>query len=84
MWKLCGKSLGVSLDEYMAYYDGTDTAYAIQIGRLVPIAPIPLASVRVRHQGFHPPRSYMYWKHGLEQLVGPEVAGELQDVPTLL
>lgn len=63
LWTEHHQELGIEREDYFAYFDGTDTAYAIQVGSTTRIEPITLADLRSNHSQFRPPQSYMYWSN---------------------
>ena len=82
MWEDHGRHLGVSLDEYNEYFDGTCEVFAIEVGPRVEVDPIPLDRLREKFDGFRPPQSFMYWRRRLEELLGStasrQIAAEAQ------
>lgn len=67
VWDVLAK-LGVSRDEYDAYFEGARGATAIGLTDVTPCQPITLATLREMHAGFRPPQSYMFWE-GADLLV---------------
>ena len=74
MWRDLGSELGVSDEEYWAYFDGAETAHAIEVCKVVEVDPVPLEKLRERFDGFRPPQSYMFWNDALDRLVGRTAA----------
>jgi predicted transcriptional regulator len=61
LWDKVGALAAVTRDAFDTYYQGAARAYAIVIGRVMPLGKaIPLARLRDRSPGFHPPQSYRY------------------------
>ena len=74
LWRDLGAEFGVSDEEYRAYFDGAETAHAIEVRKVVEVEPVPLETLRERFNGFRPPQSYMFWREALDLLVGRRAA----------
>jgi predicted transcriptional regulator len=61
IWRRFGRAAAVSRREFMTYFDGAGRAVAIVLAKPSPLPePVPLAELRRRAPGFHPPQSYRY------------------------
>lgn len=78
MWNERADSLGVTREEYDAYFEGASMAYGIVVGERVSFAPVSLRELRERVPGFSPPQSYSFWGGALDQLVPPTALGQLR------
>ncbi len=61
LWKKLGRHSGTSRQHFLEYFADTSIAFAIEVTN--PSAwsePLPLARIRRRIPGFHPPQSYRY------------------------
>ena len=79
LWAELGPELGVSQDEYWAYFDGAKMAQAIAVERPFEVPPVPLEELRRRFHGFHPPQSYRFWNAALGGLLGGAGAAAIRD-----
>lgn len=66
--ELCRRHLkhsGLTQDKFLNYFEGTNQAYGILIGRTWQMEQATeLATLRRRRGGFHPPQSYRYVRSG--------------------
>lgn len=61
IWRRFNGGCGLSKREFDAYYGSKKTAFAIMIQRVwrLPV-PVPLAQLRRKNRGFHPPQGFHY------------------------
>jgi predicted transcriptional regulator len=61
LWKQFSDAIGVTRNEFNAYFAGLDTGYALHLSKVRAIArPLHLSDL-ARDYAFHPPQSYCYW-----------------------
>ena len=59
IWQAHHEDLGVSLEEFEAYFENTDSACAIFFKEVEDVSPgVALAEIRVHSKGFHPPQFF--------------------------
>jgi predicted transcriptional regulator len=77
LWRRHRNDFGIDRGDFFAYFEGKETAHAIQVGALQRIDPVPLDTLRERIANFRPPQSYMQWHHSLDPLLrSPRLAGK--------
>jgi predicted transcriptional regulator len=69
LWDEYHEELGITRKEYLAYFEGASTAYAIQVGPTERIVPITLSDLCSIYSKFRPPQSYMYWPMKMDWLL---------------
>ena len=69
LWRRHRKEFGIARDDFFAYFEGKETAHAIQVGAPQRVEPVPLDTLKERIAGFRPPQSYMHWHHSLDLLL---------------
>lgn len=61
LWRLVGSTSGVGRSEFLEYFRGSDTGYAIGLGDVRAFqSPVTLLALRRAVPGFAPPQSYHY------------------------
>lgn len=60
MWRRYEDRLGISRDDYEAYFVGADAATGLHIGEIHRLRPVPLAEIQRAVDGFVPPQG-MIW-----------------------
>ena len=60
IWKHHSQVLGVSYEEYVAYFRDRDVGCAIEVDAVARFTPISLTDLRQRVEGFRPPQSYQW------------------------
>ncbi|NUN65079.1 ASCH domain-containing protein [Pseudanabaena biceps] len=61
LWKLVNKDSGLKKAEFLEYFDGVSTGYAIFVQNVQKFnQPIKLSRLQQEWDGFHPPQSYRY------------------------
>ena len=59
IWREHGRQSGITKAEFEAYYEGTDTAYAIVFSSVEKLdLPFALAEIRRHRSSFHPPQFF--------------------------
>lgn len=59
IWQAHHETLGVSLEEFQAYFGDTDTACAIFFKKVEDVIPsVALSEIRVHSKSFHPPQFF--------------------------
>lgn len=66
MWTRHRAHLGIARGAFDKYFDGSENAVAIPIGRAIRIPSIPLPDLRRLRPGFTPPQSFMYCPDALK------------------
>jgi predicted transcriptional regulator len=62
LWKHFSDAIGVTRQEFNAYFAGVDNGYALRLSKVRALAqPLHLSDL-ARDYAFHPPQSYCYWK----------------------
>jgi predicted transcriptional regulator len=62
LWTHFAHAIGVTRQEFNAYFAGVDNGYALRLAKVRALAqPLHLSDL-VRDYAFHPPQSYCYWK----------------------
>lgn len=61
LWKKIGGESGLNREEFLAYFEGKQTAHAIKIARAWRLkAPVGLRQLRRHTKNFRPPQSFRY------------------------
>lgn len=61
LWQLVNKDSGLKKSEFLEYFNGVSTGYAICVQNVQKFnQPIKLARLQQEWDGFHPPQSYRY------------------------
>jgi predicted transcriptional regulator len=61
LWEAVSIKAGLPFDEFMAYFEGCDQGFGVEIGPYTPLAaPVPLSALRERLPSFRPPQSFRY------------------------
>ena len=69
IWQRHQATLGVSFDEFEAYFADTDSACAILFKRVEDVSPgVALSEIRSRSKGFHPPQFFKRLEEGSPEL----------------
>lgn len=69
IWLRHQATLGVSFDEFEAYFGDTETACAIFFKEVEDVSPgVALAEIRSRSKGFHPPQFFKRLEEGSPEL----------------
>ena len=69
IWQRHQATLGVSFDEFEAYFADTDSACAIFFKQVEDVSPgVALSEIRSRSKGFHPPQFFKRLEEGSPEL----------------
>ncbi len=61
LWSKVSSIAGVTEEEFVSYYNGTEKAYGIFIKKSWHLeAPLALSNLKEKWENFHPPQSYRY------------------------
>lgn len=61
LWSKVANIAGISKEEFIDYYDGTEKAYGIFIKKSWHLeTPLALSNLKTKWENFHPPQSYRY------------------------
>lgn len=75
LWKEVKMNAGISLDDFSAYYKGTDKAFGIVIKKSWNFeTPLTLENLKSKWINFHPPQSYKYISAQEFNLLGATLA----------
>jgi predicted transcriptional regulator len=59
IWRSYREQVGISLEEYESYFEGSSMACAIRLRDVCPMVPaVKLSELRSRLDGFHPPQFF--------------------------
>ena len=85
LWRLVGAESGISKSEFMDYFEGASTAYAIEVENVWQLeSPISLDILRRRMPLFHPPQVFRYLSPYQQRQLMPEVQEEASKNQTFL
>ena len=60
MWKRNEHHLGISREDYEAYFAGAESATGLHVGEIHELKPIPLAQIQCEVEGFVPPQGIVW------------------------
>ena len=61
LWSKVANIAGISKEEFIDYYEGTEKAYGIFIKKSWHLeTPLALSNLKTKWENFHPPQSYRY------------------------
>lgn len=73
IWREHQEEVGISASGFHNYFEGTDTAYALQLEDVTPLDPLSLSELRAL--GVEPPQSWRYLDRLLVDQISASVSG---------
>jgi len=81
LWKYVNKDSGLKKSEFLEYFDGVSTGYAIFIQNVQKFnQPIELFQLKQVWNGFHPPQSYRYLTVEEVDLIGSMAKHDMTNI----
>lgn len=81
LWQLVNKDSGLKKSEFLEYFNGVSTGYAISIQNVQKFnQPIKLSRLQQEWDGFHPPQSYRYLTIEEVDLIGTMAEHDMTNI----